>query len=202
MRIILSYAKLGPMAFIAHLDFQMLLRKVFQLAGLKLEYSKGFNPRPKMRFAAPLATGFQGQRELVEIYLEQEADDIAAKLNKILPPGLQILGATVVDQDFPKVTALAAAQGYKIELPVAQRIVECAADQAGEYLLAASQTARELHLLLKVIAQKTPRPDKLAAACLQEFPPTAFAITRTGFYADKKLLTGPAPHGLLLLPSP
>lgn len=198
MRLILSYAKLGPMAFIAHLDFQQLWWRIFRLAGISPQMTQGYNPRPKMRFASPLATGFQGERELLEVFLGEE-QNVVERLNSVMPQGLKVLAATEVPQEFPKITALVDAMAYRVKLPHSLESLECIAREAGDYLLNATIEGQVLNLLLKVENQRTIRPDTLAGACFSGFDEAGFLISRTGIYARQNEKISPLPAGLLLL---
>lgn len=200
MRVVLCYEKLGPAAFIAHLDFQQLWWRIFRLAGFRLQYSQGYNPRPRIRFAAPLATGFQGKHELMEAFIEEGREDILYALNSFMPNGMKVLATTLVSDDFPKITALVNAQAFRVLLPIGQNIVDCLAAKAGEHLLDLKQEGDQLTLLLKVINQKVPRPDTLVASCLTSVNPADLTITRTGIFAYKTEGLVPVPAGLFLLP--
>lgn len=200
MRVVLCYEKLGPAAFIAHLDFQQLWWRIFRLAGVKLQHSQGYNPRPKIRFAVPLATGFQGERELMEAFTEGDSENILPALNSYMPGGMKVVATTVVPADYPKITALVDALAYKVSLPSRRNIEDSVAAEAGDYLLKAKQEGEELSLLLKVINQKTLRPDTLVTSCLPEVCPADLAITRTGIFAYEAGPLVPVPSGLFLLP--
>lgn len=199
MRLILSYAKLGPMAFIAHLDFQQLWWRIFRLAGIALQQTQGYNPRPKMRFASPLATGFQGERELLEVFLGEEEQNVEERLNAVMPPGLTVLASTPVPQEFPKVTALVDALAYRVALPHSLDSLESIAREAGDYLLSVKLAGEEMILLLKVENQRTLRPDTLAEKCFPGFDAAGFSVTRTGIYARQNPRISPVPAGLFLL---
>jgi hypothetical protein len=186
------------MAFVAHLDFQQLWWRIFRLAGITLEMTQGYNPRPKMRFASPLATGFQGEGELLEVFLE-EGQNVVERLNLVMPQGLKVLAATQVPLAFPKVTALVDALAYRVKLPHPLDSHECIGREAGDYLLNAKLEGQELNLLLKVENQRTIRPDILAGACFPGFDARGFLISRTGIFARQNEKISPLPAGLLLL---
>lgn len=199
MRLILCYEKKGPMAFIAHLDFQQLWWRIFRLANIRLEMTKGYNPRPRMRFALPLATGFQGERELLEVFLEKDEVEVVERLNNVMPRGLAVLAATPVADTFPKVTALVDAVAYNVELPAPLPNLQCVSQAAGDYLLSAEHKGAELSLLLKVDNQRSIRPDTIAGACFPAWDPAGFSITRTGIFSRQNEKKLPQPAGLLLL---
>ena len=43
--------------FVSHLDIMRLWQRALIRAGMPLAYSEGFNPRPRLSLAAPLAVG-------------------------------------------------------------------------------------------------------------------------------------------------
>ena len=52
----LKFKKTGRLQYISHLDLVRTMHKVIIRAGLPLWYTEGFNPKPKMIFAAPGCT--------------------------------------------------------------------------------------------------------------------------------------------------
>jgi hypothetical protein len=188
------------MAFISHLDFQQLWWRIFRLAGISIQLTQGYNPRPKMRFASPLATSFQGERELLEVFLDEEEQNVEGRLNAVMPQGLKVLASTPVPQDFPKVTALVDALAYRVLLPHPLDSLESIAREAGDYLLSAKLAGQELNMLIKVENQRTLRPDNLAGISFPGFNAVGFPVTRTGIYARQNSRISPVPAGLFLLP--
>ena len=178
MRLILCYAKLGPMAFVSHLDFQQLWWRVFRLAAIPLEMTQGYNPRPRLRFASPLATGFAGEQELLEVFIRAKEDGVEERLNRVPPRGMKVLAATPVPPEFPKVTALVDALAYRVKLPADSDCLDCIRRVAGEHLLMARMAGDNLELLLKVIEQRTIRPPPVFLALSRRtFPLSAPAFT-------------------------
>lgn len=118
MRLALHYSKFGPLKYLSHLDVQRLWQRVFNIARLEPEQTQGFNPHPKLRFALPLATGYYSEAEVLEIYLVTEIppQEAAKRLNRLLPRGMEVLNAAVLDSSMPKLTALVTGVGYRLEL--------------------------------------------------------------------------------------
>ncbi|NJL73598.1 MAG: DUF2344 domain-containing protein [Candidatus Competibacteraceae bacterium] len=58
-----------------------------------MSYTQGFNPSPKLSFAAPLPLFQEGLKELADIELASPVDahSLTLKLNRELPPEVQIL---------------------------------------------------------------------------------------------------------------
>lgn len=210
MRIVLNYTKLDAMGYVAHLDFQRLWQRMFRMAGITVQKTQGFNPHPKIRFAVPLATGFQSRNELVEAHLTDEINETEAidSLNRVSPEGLEILAATKVPEQFPKITALVDALEYEIQLP--QGLANDTGQlnpsgwiqskggeiQLSDYLVSARMDAGLLRLLLKVKNQKTIRPDLITIFYYNDLRAGDYTVIRTGIFArqDKKII--PVPTGL------
>lgn len=92
-RIRIAFRQEGPARFVSHLDIMRAFQRAARRAGLRPVYTKGFNPRPKMSFAAPLPVGMSGAQELVDIDF---ADDVTPRevtdaLGAQMPAGLAIL---------------------------------------------------------------------------------------------------------------
>lgn len=212
MRIVLNYTKLDAMGYVAHLDFQRLWQRMFKMAGITVQKTQGFNPHPKIRFAVPLATGFQSKNELVEAHLTDEINVIKAveSLNRVSPEGLEILAATNVPEQFPKITALVDALEYEIQLP--QGLVNNAKlspsgwiqakggeIQLSDYLILAHLDTRLLRLLLKVENQKTIRPDLIVNFYFNNLRPGDYTVFRTGIFARRDKKVTPVPTGLSII---
>ncbi|MFN2265763.1 MAG: TIGR03936 family radical SAM-associated protein, partial [Anaerolineales bacterium] len=65
MRIRVKFAKTEPMRFTSHLDLYRAWERLLRRADLSLVFSQGYNPRPKLQLAAPLALGITSQAEII-----------------------------------------------------------------------------------------------------------------------------------------
>ena len=72
-RYVITFSKMGTICYISHLDLMRMFRRTFKKAGIRLAYSQGFNPHPKMGFAQPLSLGYWGLREMME-FVERHTD--------------------------------------------------------------------------------------------------------------------------------
>ncbi len=88
----LKISKTGCLKFISHLDWQKLIYTTVRKSGLKVNYSQGFNPSPKISVGIALPLFIEGKNEIIDIEFQKEfADDIIKeKLNNILPENSQI----------------------------------------------------------------------------------------------------------------
>lgn len=89
----IKFTKLGDMKYISHLDVQRLFQRVFRRAEVRLSYSQGFNPHPKMSYGNALALGVESYGEYVDIEIEDNLSSelLAEKINDQLPEGMDFV---------------------------------------------------------------------------------------------------------------
>ncbi len=87
------YAKAGPARYISHLDLLRVFDRSARRAGLPVAYTQGFNPHPKMTFAAPLSVGTAGEAEFADMELSMDINPAAVKsaLAGAMPQGLRLI---------------------------------------------------------------------------------------------------------------
>jgi len=92
MRIRISYNKGSLIRFTSALDMQRIWERSFRRASIKVTYSKGFHPQPRIQLGIPLPLGFIGSDEKVDIWIEDllSLEDISNRLERNLPDGLGI----------------------------------------------------------------------------------------------------------------
>ena len=74
-----KFKKVGNLQYISHLDLVRTMNKIIVRARLPLWYTEGFNPKPKMVFAAPLSTGTESVCEYMDLRLTERMDTELAK---------------------------------------------------------------------------------------------------------------------------
>lgn len=119
MRIRITFSKSGALIYISNLDLYTLWERAARRAGLPLSYSQGFHPQPKIHFASPLPLGFSSVCEVMEMRLDQqmECQEVFARLDRVLPPGLRVLGAEQVDERGPAVQTQVLSADYEVIIP-------------------------------------------------------------------------------------
>ena len=85
------FHKLGRLSYISHLDLVRTMNKIIVRAGLPLWYTEGFNPKPKMIFAAPLSIGTESKCEFMDVRLSDTVDPATAlaRLNENMTEEMQ-----------------------------------------------------------------------------------------------------------------
>lgn len=109
----LVFEKTGDLIWVGHLDTVRLVSRLLRRAGVRLAYSHGFHPKPKMSFAAPLPLGAAGLAEVLDLGLADESEpaDVVARLRALAPAGLAIRAARALGPDeLPATRSLAGAE--------------------------------------------------------------------------------------------
>jgi radical SAM-linked protein len=91
-RIRIRFSRGEEIAYISHLDLMRLWQRALVRANIPLAYSEGFNPRPRMSLAAPLALGVTAEAELMDIYLAKWSSphSFTTAVGRQLPRGVKI----------------------------------------------------------------------------------------------------------------
>ena len=90
VRIRLKYSKRGGACFVPHIALAQVFSRSATRAGLKMEMTQGFSPRPKISFAPELPAGVVALNELVDIYFEDVPGNLKELLNNSLPDGFKV----------------------------------------------------------------------------------------------------------------
>lgn len=94
--------KRGSLQYISHLDLVRTMNKVIVRAKLPLWYTEGFNPKPKMIFAAPLSIGTESECEFMDIRVSEYIDpnEAVARINANMTDEMQAIDAYYPDSKF------------------------------------------------------------------------------------------------------
>jgi radical SAM-linked protein len=93
------FSKEKEMKYISHLDLQRTFMRALRRASVPVAYTQGFNPQPRLVFAAPLAVGIEGKNEYFDLFLVRRWDENVLKrvLQEQLPVGLEVKATLPVD---------------------------------------------------------------------------------------------------------
>ena len=91
----IRFKKLGRLQYISHLDLVRTMSKILVRAKLPMWYTEGFNPKPKMIFAAPLSIGAESMCEFLDVRLVKKLppSEVIEILNKNMTEEMQVLEA-------------------------------------------------------------------------------------------------------------
>jgi len=99
MKIRAFYTRSGDLKYISHLNTIDLLQRAVFSTNKKIDFTKGFNPRPKMSFGNPLPLGVSSDFEVFDVDIIDEVliSDFISKMNDYLPDEIQIIKAYNAD---------------------------------------------------------------------------------------------------------
>lgn len=98
-KVLVKFTKKDRMKFLSHLELIRVIERALRRADIPLKFSQGFNPHPKISFAAPLAVGVSSEGEYLTVEVEEKIDpkNFENKLNKVLPEGIKFIKTKYID---------------------------------------------------------------------------------------------------------
>ncbi len=113
----LQYQKGEKIRFTGHLDLIRIFERSFKKSGIKLVYSQGFHPHPKIAYSPPLAIAYTSHAEYLDVqYFYERGEDIVSKLNGVLPEGLKITNAVTLFGKTPSLASVINRAEYEVKL--------------------------------------------------------------------------------------
>ena len=116
MRVRVTFSKQGALRYTGHLDLHKILERSIRRARLPLAYSQGYHPQPKLNLAAALPLGFSSRAEVMDIWLNEDVEDVGSVLQSHVPPGLTMLDSKPVDEREPSLQSQVVAAEYQVEI--------------------------------------------------------------------------------------
>lgn len=135
-RYMITFSKTGTICYISHLDLMRMFKRTFKKAGIKLVYSQGFNPHPKMGFAQPLSLGYWGLKELMEFETVEEYDPVELKniIAAMMPEGLEIIECKELQGIKKTLAANTVSAEYIIAIPLSAALDNSGTDIKEKYM--------------------------------------------------------------------
>jgi len=99
-RFLIFYRLQGPFRLFKHMEVSAALMRATRRAQLPIEFSYGYNPRPRFSFSTPAPLGFELCYEPFEMRLVQDlsAQDVLKRLNHELPSEMAAIAAIKPDE--------------------------------------------------------------------------------------------------------
>jgi radical SAM family uncharacterized protein/radical SAM-linked protein len=106
------------MRFTSHLDLMRTWERALRRSGLPLSFTQGHHPHLKMSFGPPLPLGYRSRAEAFDLELSQPpAVDLVARLNAVLPEGLQVLASQPILFKSPSLMSQLEGASYRVRFP-------------------------------------------------------------------------------------
>ncbi|MFH0702533.1 MAG: TIGR03960 family B12-binding radical SAM protein [bacterium] len=100
--------KTGHLKYISHLDWQRMFYRVVRKADIKINFTKGFNPSPKISIGMALPLFVESISEYVDIEVKEkiEEKDLLERLNKFLPENSRVLKIINIAKNEPAINEI------------------------------------------------------------------------------------------------
>ncbi len=132
MKYVIRFQKTGVICYTSHLDIMKVFKRSFKRAGIRLAYSQGYNPHPKMGFAQPLSLGYESLDEYIEFETVDapgmagasgaaDQQEILNKMRQLMPGGLELLSIEEATHNKTLAANTVAAE-YSIEISMPQEV--------------------------------------------------------------------------------
>ncbi|MGQ9584016.1 MAG: TIGR03936 family radical SAM-associated protein [Anaerolineae bacterium] len=118
-RLRVTFSQTGDLRFLSHLDLVTLWQRALRRAGVPVLYSQGFNPQPRLAFAAALPVGHIGWKEAFDVWLEDgwSPEQFAKAMVCQLPAGVDLREVWEVPLDAPSLQSQVVAAQYRVWVP-------------------------------------------------------------------------------------
>ncbi len=118
MRLRITFSKQDALRYTGHLDLQKIWERTARRARLKLAYSEGFHPQPKIQLASALPLGFSSRAEVADLWINSEPDleTLPAHIEANAPSGLRIIEVEPVDDRAPALQTQVTTANYEVTL--------------------------------------------------------------------------------------
>ena len=112
----ITYEKTGVARFFGHLEMVSIFIRALHRAGIRMKYTQGFHPKPKLSFQDALPIGFESRCEVLNLTVDQgvKTEEIIEGLNRQLPEGLCVLDCSLTAPKASKSTRTITT--YRVEL--------------------------------------------------------------------------------------
>ncbi|MEB2321186.1 MAG: TIGR03960 family B12-binding radical SAM protein [Sorangiineae bacterium] len=112
----LRFKKIGPAALLGHLDLLRELPRVIRRAGVRIDYSRGFRPKPELSFGPALSLGIASLDEHADVKLIDAPEDLLERLNRSTSGGLEFIEARRLTDGEPGLSRIITGARYVIAL--------------------------------------------------------------------------------------
>jgi radical SAM-linked protein len=105
IKYMVSYSRLGDICYLGHLELLQVVFRILRRANIRTNFSKGFNPSPKVSFGPALPVGTRSMAEYFVMDLPAPLADLEeakTRFNLQMPPGLTVLDIKLHNGSVPQ----------------------------------------------------------------------------------------------------
>lgn len=112
------YTKEARAAYVGHLDTMEALARALKRCEVRLDYSRGFSPKPKLAFGPALMTGARSTAEYFDmdcVAPHPEPESLVGRLEGQLPEGIRVLSIEPLEAKAPSLGSSIVAQTFEVD---------------------------------------------------------------------------------------
>ncbi len=112
------FEKRGKVRFLSHRDVARVWERALRRAGIRVAYSEGFSPRPRLSFGLALSTGYESLGEYLDIDLadDLEPHELVALVNPSLPAGMAAQAAIRIEPGTDSLQQAVTSSSWQIDV--------------------------------------------------------------------------------------
>jgi len=102
--VLIRFKIAGNLRFLSHAETLSVFQRACSRAGIKMQYSQGFNPRPRLSLPLPRSVGIEAEDELLCLRLRDcesemglDTEVLKERLSEQLPEGCQLLTVNIAE---------------------------------------------------------------------------------------------------------
>ncbi len=118
----LTFGKTGRAGFLSHLELSAALVRALRRSSIRIAYTIGFHPHPKVSFATATAVGMESRQEYADICAQEytaDFDSLIKEINLNLPAGVEILEIRKLSAKEKAIAQATQGFEYELQLPAA-----------------------------------------------------------------------------------
>jgi len=117
-RVRVTFGVHWPLCYASVLDLGRLWERLLRRAHARLAYTQGYNPHPRLAFAAALPVGYTSDAEVVDVLLAERAEfgALRREMRRQAPEGLAIGDLVEVPLSSPALQAVMREARYRVTL--------------------------------------------------------------------------------------
>lgn len=114
----ITFGTSRSLAYVSVLELGTVWERTLRRARTPLKYSQGFNPRPRMHFAAPLPVGCGTEADLLDVLLDEAwpSGALLRALRSVAPQDLTVIDTRAVPDDDPALSEQLTQTEYRVWL--------------------------------------------------------------------------------------
>jgi radical SAM superfamily enzyme YgiQ (UPF0313 family) len=102
-QVMFFYRKQGKAVLSSHISVMRVFEQSFQRAKVQLDFTQGYNPKPRLEFVNPLSMGIEGEREVlladVVVSMAGSPESWLSRLNASIPDGFEFIEYYMLETD-------------------------------------------------------------------------------------------------------